>query len=530
MKRQEYVSLRNWAMLMLLILAAIGLSGSVGAQPQICPPVCPPRPPGPATLVVVNVAHCSTQNPLEGAKVTLRSRQAGANANPQERTQIEGLTNAAGQFAAWIFLAGANLQTALNDLDVQIEKAGFAVKNIVSSVMSFSVPPFLTIAYIQVGACMEETGPTPPGPTPPGPTPPPPTPPTPPSPPGQAGGFTVCPQGPPTCPFANVAEAVRAAQTGDRIVIAPGTYALSESLLIDRSLALIGGGSRPEEVVLQGNGQAPALVIRETEKVTVENLTVREGHGGTEEIPSGGGIHIEQASEIVIKNVIVTENRRAGLLARTVKDLQLEGVQALRNVATERGRGQAGLLIYATTGKITGATVRDNDANGIWIRDFEGEPSDIVLSQSVIESNVDLGILVDDRSKAQLSNNQILNTRDLRFPSYGVELHARAQVTLEKNTIQGNGLGLVMVSDVRAILRENTITRNREWGVIMGFQEVPNETMQAEFIGNEISGHRRCGLYIDFDEGIQVRGSGNRLINNQGGNICGATQKVPPGF
>lgn len=174
--------------------------------------------------------------------------------------------------------------------------------------------------------------------------------------------------------------------------------------------------------------------------------------------------------------------------------------------------------------------MRGNDAHGIWIRDFEGESSDMVLAQSIIESNVDLGVLIDDRSKAQLSNNQILNTRDFRSPSYGVELHARAQATLEKNTIQGNGLGLVMVADVKATLRENTITRNREWGVIMGFREVPNETMAAEFVNNTISEHQRCGIYIDFDEGIQVRGSGNRLSNNQGGNICGATGKVPPGF
>jgi len=264
--------------------------------------------------------------------------------------------------------------------------------------------------------------------------------------------------------------------------------------------------------------------------VTIENLTVREGYGGVDEIPNGGGIHVEQAAEITIKNVVLTENRRSELLARAVKDLQLEGVQALRNSRSERGRGQAGLLIYATTGKIVNSIVRDNEAHGIWVRDYEGEPSNLTLSRSLVESNLDLGVLIDDRSIALVSESQILKTRDGEFSSIGIEVHARAQATLEKNSISENGIGVVMVSDVRVILRENQIIRNRGWGAIMGFEEVKGETMQAEFVNNSISEHRNCGVYVDFDEQIQIRGSGNRMSNNRGGNVCGATNKVPSGF
>lgn len=346
--------------------------------------------------------------------------------------------------------------------------------------------------------------------------------------------LTVCPDKSSGCQYTSVQEAVDAAKSGDAIQIAPGTYETKDKTIIisaKKGLTLQGMGQKPEETVLKGDGQRSVLKIENAEAVTMENLMVREGNGGVENVPSGGGIHIEKSSSITLKNIIVTENKRAGLLARNVKDLKLEAVQALANIRSESGRGQAGILIYASTGQIMKAVVRDNQSDGIWIRDFADEPSSVTLSQSVIESNLELGLLVDDTSIVQLSENQILNTRDGEFPSYGLYIHGEAQVTMEKNLIRGNNLGIVMVEDVKVVLRENTITKNKNWGVIMGFEEVQGESIQAEFVNNTISEHRGCGLYIDGDERIQIKGSGNKLSSNRGGNICGpGASKVPPGF
>jgi pectin methylesterase-like acyl-CoA thioesterase len=58
--------------------------------------------------------------------------------------------------------------------------------------------------------------------------------------PAAAATLTVCPTGPPVCEFATVQAALAAAHDGDRILIAPGTYA--GGFTVGKSVSLIGAG------------------------------------------------------------------------------------------------------------------------------------------------------------------------------------------------------------------------------------------------------------------------------------------------
>ena len=55
-----------------------------------------------------------------------------------------------------------------------------------------------------------------------------------------AATFTVCPAGPPNCQYATLADAVAVAGDGDRVSVAPGTYA--GGFAIAHSIRLIGSG------------------------------------------------------------------------------------------------------------------------------------------------------------------------------------------------------------------------------------------------------------------------------------------------
>src|SRR5919197_591576 len=69
-----------------------------------------------------------------------------------------------------------------------------------------------------------------------------------------AATLNVCPSG---CPYTQIAPALADAKSGDRIKIAPGTYA--GGLMIDASVKLVGAG--PGSTPISGGG--PVLTIGE---------------------------------------------------------------------------------------------------------------------------------------------------------------------------------------------------------------------------------------------------------------------------
>ena len=98
--------------------------------------------------------------------------------------------------------------------------------------------------------------------------------------------LTVCPQGPPQCQFTTIEEALAAAADGDRILIAPGTYA--GGLAITKSVRLIGAGAN-ETTISGNNGQrrpvvtvSPPSLIRTGSdlEVTISGVTITSGFGG----------------------------------------------------------------------------------------------------------------------------------------------------------------------------------------------------------------------------------------------------------
>lgn len=82
--------------------------------------------------------------------------------------------------------------------------------------------------------------------------------------------LTVCPAGPPECQFATVQEALIAAQNGDRILIAPGSY--SAGFTVDKNVSLIGSGAT--ETTLSGG--AVGVTIAAGSTVDIRGLTVSD--------------------------------------------------------------------------------------------------------------------------------------------------------------------------------------------------------------------------------------------------------------
>lgn len=82
-------------------------------------------------------------------------------------------------------------------------------------------------------------------------------------------------------------NAVAAAGPGDVILIGPGSYPLTTTLVIDKPLTLRGTAG-PLQTVLDANRQRRVIELRHPDAL-VEGVTVRRGLANTQ----GGGVHIQ---------------------------------------------------------------------------------------------------------------------------------------------------------------------------------------------------------------------------------------------
>jgi hypothetical protein len=102
---------------------------------------------------------------------------------------------------------------------------------------------------------------------------------------------------------ATITGAINASQTGDRILVRPGTYR-EFGLALKAGLTIQGLGDSPAEVVLEGGNEGRILrAMNLASAAIVENLTVRGGNacGANSVDGSGGGLLVRNSDVILTK-------------------------------------------------------------------------------------------------------------------------------------------------------------------------------------------------------------------------------------
>lgn len=123
--------------------------------------------------------------------------------------------------------------------------------------------------------------------------------------------------------------AVANAQAGDTIVVEAGEYVLEKSLIINKSLTVIGAGdvtiTRGDawNTTGQAGGDAMLIGINETEDVTLKNLTVTGAK--KYESANGSGINVYKSTNVLLENVKATSNAAAGIIVNS-SSVTLKGV------------------------------------------------------------------------------------------------------------------------------------------------------------------------------------------------------------
>lgn len=331
----------------------------------------------------------------------------------------------------------------------------------------------------------------------------------------RAASYTVCEAGPPTCDYDSIQGAVDAAEDGDVIKVAAGTYnginqrfGHAQVVYLDKSLTIRGGytttnWTTPDSVAnpttVDAEAQGRVLYISGNISPTIEGLRITDGEaeglGSPTGFDAGGGVFIDTANALIMDNYI------------------------FENAANSSHNGVGGgVYIYQSTATLDGNTIISNTAQtsgaGIHL-----ENSAATLTNNTISANNALGTNRDGifigNSPATLIGNTISE-----HPGHGVFVDI-SPATFIQNTITGNNLrGIFLWQSDNASLYGNTISHNSTGGL---WSNGDNVTIYS----NTVS-HNTADWWAGFDVGGQnVSIIGNLIYSNTavyaggGGTIAG---------
>ena len=205
---------------------------------------------------------------------------------------------------------------------------------------------------------------------------------------GEEGGdggeptYDVCADG--TAPYADIQEAVDAADDGATLTVCPGTYTDGVTI-VDRSVALVAPGG-PTVTILAPYERETVVTVRGAgASVGLTGFSLTGGYSGE----SGGGLVVNEA-EVRVEDCVFSENEGlyGGAIALQDARATLDGVTLRDNVATRSG---GGLYAYGGSVELLHSEIDSNsavdDGGAIYLQDADAEIHNNLLLHNVIPYN-----------------------------------------------------------------------------------------------------------------------------------------------
>jgi hypothetical protein len=313
---------------------------------------------------------------------------------------------------------------------------------------------------------------------------------------------------------ATIGAAVSKASANDTIEIASGTY-FENAINVDKRLTINGAGA--ESTIVDGgqNGRIFNLYV----DGSLSNLTVQNGK--TADAPNiydsgGGAILVGTSANVLLQNVTMRDNMAAG---------------------------SGGAIFNSGNLTIDQSILRGNQAEGIGGAIYHYgiiASSGVTITQSLVESNVALGIYGGGISVNRNIFIQDSTFRDNESTSFGGGVHLSAwgteptRATLERSTLQGNrssdGAGLFIEYTSLVTMTNVTVSGNIASGNYAGIYAAGPGTLltlrNSTVAGNSrtnAAGVGRNGLLVTSDAAATLY---NTIIADNQGDECLAAGSV----
>jgi hypothetical protein len=372
-----------------------------------------------------------------------------------------------------------------------------------------------------------------------------------------AAELHVCPSG---CTYSSVQAAVDAANKGDVVKVAAGTYTgvnvrprdditttgvVTQVVYISKSVTVQGGYTTTnwdipsplsQPTTLDAEGEGRVLYITGDISPTIAGLSITGGDAtgmgghvgrfGSGELDGGGGIYVISATVTILDNQVFNNN----------SDGNVGGVHLYRSNAAINGNSitdnhGSGLLLYWSDADISGNTLTANRDAGIELLVGDSAISDNIIAgndnggvylwvgSSTISGNTIFanstphgggGVKLGPSSDAMLINNTIISNSAQTGGGVEVELDDNTNVELINNVIAENhasrlGSGLY-IEDSSPRLLHNTIARNRGGEGIAIYVTADSEYSSTVALTNTILVSHSVGISVTNGNTVTVNG------------------------
>ena len=281
--------------------------------------------------------------------------------------------------------------------------------------------------------------------------------------------------------YATLEEAVRAAPEGAALILGPGSYRLTASLEIDKSLRLVGAGMEQTEIVSEAGGHA--IRFSSDGPFSAEDITFRhQGQAAADVvIVEGRAVNFSRcrfAGAVTGEG----EDERAGLWLRGAARGLVQNCVAEGNSTGIRVSGQAqpalngnlcthnsGLGIAYSDDAGGAASWNECSENGVGGIGVAGQAAPM-LEENLCAGNGDAGIAYfDDGGGAARQNECLWNGLD------GISVAGRASPTLTGNVCMDNGgAGIAYADSAGGAVRRNECAENGRAGIFVAETAAPD--------------------------------------------------------
>ena len=338
--------------------------------------------------------------------------------------------------------------------------------------------------------------------------------------------------------FAEIDDAVAAADDGDRIRVRPGTY--RRPVVVDRAVTIAGEGPVDRVRLEPVGGEALGVAAS---GARIEGLTIRPAEAGNDGAAWSAvavhdvavtveGCHLSthlgatvwvggSSARAVLAGctlgpgsqnaVWVAEEGRAEVAGCRVTGhrwpMAALGEHASLAVVDGEVVGNLDGGIIASKGAelaVTGTTVARNAGFGIVLD--EASPASSV-EDCTVEDNAAIGIVVEATRGARVLRNRV------RGNEVGIVVFNGATPVVEGNVLERNRVGIgVRGEDSDPLVRANTVAASTDESVIV------DEAAAGRFEGNQLSGGGSSGVWVD-DAGTRPTFRGNHVSACKGAGI-----------
>ena len=387
----------------------------------------------------------------------------------------------------------------------------------------------------------------------------------------------VCPQGPPACDFADIQQALDAAQPHDFILIGPGDY--QANLTLTKSVSLIATESRQARIRGKDPNK-PTLTIKAQGdfRVTLEGLLLTSNPArrppersvlcNLETCPPIIGVRVREEGEgptsvhLTLLNVEVSQGNYFGLSCDFAPEDTFQGasIAILNSRFSDLLFAAVGPGCYKTSLYIDRSVISGIDSavgvsvyshvtakilNSYFVRGgvgiggenvvvevanswFQGRGGIVFRAEADSRLEVRSSYFVDNSTGLSFgrypSKGEIIDSVTVRVENsvfaknrYGLVIDNPYQSVIEGNKIEENHTGILIFSSANTLqLNRNLIRKNAKWGVALDVSPC------TEF-GYELP-------VSVLPELFHIQGEDNEIYDNGQGNLCPKDFNWPPNF